>query len=265
MSMKEVIAVAAIAVIAVLAVSFIVDNQDDHKDPVVSDRIGIIGAMDEEVSLIKQTMSIDYTTNYAGMKFFVGTLSDKDVVVVQSGMGKVNSGICAEILATQFNVSYIINTGVAGALCPELGIGDIVVSTDAVQHDFDVSPIGYHRGEIPYTGLYSFEADKDMRAKAMEIIPDIATDHKVMEGRICTGDQFIASEAQKKTITDNFGGLCCEMEGGSIAQVCYLNDIPFLIIRAISDNADESGDYDKYKREIATNLASIVTTFVLEF
>jgi adenosylhomocysteine nucleosidase len=181
-------------------------------------------------------------------------------------MGKVNAGVCAEVLISHFQVSKIINTGVAGSLSKDLHVGDVVVSTDAVQHDYDLTPIGYPKGEIPDTGRYAFEADKELRESAMRIIKNIDPELNVMEGRICSGDQFISSVADRETITNNFGGLCCEMEGGAIAHVCYLNDTPFIIIRAISDNADGTGgdEYLKNKDVIAERSASIVWTFVEE-
>ena len=129
-----------------------------------ADKTGIIGAMDEEVASLKSAMKISTTTTIAGMDFCEGTLDGKRVVVVQCGIGKVNAGICAHPLINMFGVNRVINTGVAGSLDSAIDIGDIVVSTDAVQHDYDVSPVGFVRGEIPYTGLYAFPADERMRS-----------------------------------------------------------------------------------------------------
>ena len=159
-----------------------------------------------------------------------------------------------------FGCTRIINTGVAGSLDNAINIGDIVVSTDAVQHDFDVTPIGFERGEIPYTGLYSFPADETLRALAVSAVRSSAPEIQVFEGRVCSGDQFIASREQKETILANFGGECCEMEGGAIAQACYLNNTPFVIIRAISDKADDSEEvsFKEFEEEAAVRCAAIV-------
>ena len=224
------------------------------------DKTGIIGAMDEEVASLKSAMKISATTTIAGMEFCEGTLEGKSVVVVQCGIGKVNAGICAHTLINTFGVKRVINTGVAGSLDSAIDIGDIVVSTDAVQHDYDVSPIGFARGEIPYTGLYAFPADETLRAKAVAAVRKSAPEVQVFEGRVCSGDQFIASREQKETILASFGGECCEMEGGAIAQACYLNGTPFVIIRAISDKADDSEEmsYLEFEEAAAARCAAIV-------
>ena len=229
-----------------------------------SDRVGIIGAMEEEVNSLKEAITDKKTSTIAGMEFCEGKLENRDVVVVQCGMGKVNAGICAATLINQLGCKQIINTGVAGSLENEINIGDIVVSVDACQHDFTVEAIGFKKGEIPYTGLSAFPADEAMRKEAVEAAHVVANDVKVFEGRVCSGDQFISSKEQKETIKSGFGGLCCEMEGGAIAQACYLNNTPFVIIRAISDKADESEEvnYEAFKKEAAEHCASIVRYMV---
>lgn len=207
----------------------------------MTDRIaGIIGAMEEEVRSLIAAMTETQKTNIAGMEFVSGKLDGKNAVVVQCGMGKVNAGICAQTLISQFGVNAVINTGVAGSLNAEINIGDIVISKDAVQHDYDVSAIGFAKGEIPYTGLYAFPADEALVSAARQAVKTSAPDIGIFEGRICSGDQFIASKEQKQKIIDTFGGLCAEMEGAAIAQVCWLNKVPFVILRAISDKADDS-------------------------
>ena len=225
-----------------------------------SNKTGIIGAMDEEVAALKRAMTITSTRTVAGMEFFEGTLDGKAVVVVQCGMGKVNAGICAHTLIHLFGVSRVINTGVAGSLDNAIDIGDIVVSTDAVQHDFDVSPIGFARGEIPFTGLYAFPANAALRALAVSAARSAAPEVRVFEGRVCSGDQFIASRERKETILALFGGECCEMEGGAVAQACYLNGTPFVILRAISDKADASEElsFELFKASAAARCAAIV-------
>ena len=226
--------------------------------------IGIIGAMDEEVATLKEAAKITKTTKIAEMEFCEGKLGDNRVVIVQCGMGKVNAGICAHTLINDFGCTKIVNTGVAGSLDNKLDIGDIVVSVDAVQHDFDVEPIGFQKGEIPYTGLYAFPADEEMRAMAIEAAGKVAPGIHAYEGRVCSGDQFVATEEQKRAITSNFGGMCCEMEGAAVAQACYLNNAPFVVIRAISDKSDgsHSVEYETFKETAAANCAKIVEYMV---
>lgn len=230
----------------------------------MNEMTGIIGAMDSEVKALKAAMQIEETFRLAAMEFCRGTLDGQPVVVVQCGMGKVNAGICAQILIGHFRASRIINTGVAGSLNNAIDIGDLVISTDAVQHDFDVSPVGFAKGEIPYTGLYAFPADESLRQKAKAAAETYAPEVKVFEGRVCSGDQFIASAAQKNAIISRFGGFCCEMEGAAIAQVCYLNRIPFVIIRAISDKADASEEvsFEAFQAEAAERCSRIVHAMI---
>lgn len=223
-------------------------------------KTGIIGAMEKEVSAIRNAMLITETRTFAGMNFISGTLGGKETVVVQCGIGKVNAGVCAQLLISLFGVDQIINTGVAGSLDNEINIADIVISTDAVQHDYDVSVLGFAKGEIPYTGLYAFTADEELRKKACRSVKAVSPETGVFEGRICSGDQFIASKEQKNAIISQFGGKCAEMEGAAIAQVCYLNSIPFVIIRAISDKADDSEEmsYELFAEKAAKISASAV-------
>ena len=226
--------------------------------------IGIIGAMDVEVGTLKEAAKVTKTTQIAGMEFCEGTLCGKKAVIVKCGMGKVNAAICASTLIDEFGCTKIINTGVAGSLDSRIDIGDIVVSVDAVQHDFDVSYLGFQKGEIPYTGLYAFPADEGLRAAAVAAVRAAAPDRQVFEGRVCSGDQFISTGAQKERILSDFGGMCCEMEGASIAQVCYLHRTPFVVVRAISDKPDETVlvDYQVFEAEAAAACARIVRHMV---
>ncbi len=259
MAMNKYATAAAVAatIIAVLACMYLTDDRGQSDE---TERIGIIGAMDAEVSTLKDAMSIERRETIAGMEFCVGKLGGCDAVIVQCGMGKVNAGTCAQLLITEFNAKAVINTGVAGSLDNNLDIGDFVVSEDAVQHDFDVSPIGFAKGEIPYTGKYAFEADSKLRSEAISAIRKSCPEVSVFEGRVCSGDQFISDSEQKETIVSGFGGTCCEMEGAAIAQSCYLNGTPFVIIRAISDKADGSAheDYDEFVRKAAARSADAV-------
>ena len=227
-------------------------------------KTGIIGAMEEEVASLKEAMKRKRIKTVAGMEFCQGRLDGTPVVVVQCGMGKVNAGICAQLLIDRFGVDRVINTGVAGSLDAEIDIGDIVVSKDVVQHDFDLGPLGYARGEMPAIGTTSFPADEGMRKSVVNAVRELDLHIKAFEGRICTGDQFIASKEQKQFIISTFGGLCCEMEGGSIAQVCYLNKTPFVIIRAISDKADDSEEvsFNEFMEAAAARCAAITRYMV---
>ena len=255
MKSYEVLTVVLVAILATAGCVHLADTMGKTSEP---ERIGIIGAMDEEVSSLKESMQVDRKVTVESMEFYLGKLGGHNVAVVQCGMGKVNAGTCALILITQFNARAVINTGVAGSLDPVLGLGDFVVSVDVVQHDFDVSPIGFEKGEIPYTGKYAFEADKALRQKAVEAITKSCPEVNVYEGRICTGDQFISTDEQKDAITSVFGGMCCEMEGGAIAQVCYLNSVPFVIIRAMSDDGLSPEEYEEFKKEVAARGAHAV-------
>lgn len=242
--------------LAVLLLSLLLAGCSGNNDKSV--KTGIIGAMEEEVSSLKEAVKNPKVTSMGGMEFCEGTLDGADVVIVMCGIGKVNAGTCAQLLINVFEVDRIINTGVAGSLDAAIDIGDIVVSTDAVQHDFNLTPVGYALGELDGLGP-ALAADPDMRKSAVEAVKQCAPEVHVFEGRVCTGDQFISSDEQKETILQNFGGLCCEMEGGAIAQICCQNKVPFVIIRAISDKADGSAqmDYTEFEHASALRCAAI--------
>lgn len=223
-------------------------------------RIGIIGAMDLEVEHLKGEMQISRIVDKAGMEFYTGTLKGVDVVIVRSGIGKVNAGLCAQILADVFQVTHIINTGVAGSLNAKLDIGDILISKDALYHDMDVRIFGYQLGEVPQMGCREFKADKAMIEAAVSSCKEVNPDIHVEVGRILSGDQFISDKAKKETLIADFQGDCTEMEGAAIAHSAYLNKIPFVIIRAISDKADDSAemDYPTFEQEAAKHSAKLV-------
>lgn len=223
-------------------------------------KIGIIGAMESEVEILKSNMTVKQTVKKASMEFLEGTITGCDVIVVRSGIAKVNAGICVQILVDLFNVTHVINTGVAGSLDAKINIGDIVLSTDACYHDVDATIFGYKKGEVPQLGTATFKADDELRQKAKEAIKTAAPDIGVFEGRVCSGDQFISSNEVKDSIKKDFDGLCAEMEGAAIAQGCYLNNIPYLIIRAISDKADGSAmvEYPVFEEKAAKDCAALV-------
>lgn len=202
--------------------------------------VAIIGAMRSEVEQLTARMESVQLISQTGMNFYQGKLAGKEVVVVQCGVGKVNAALCTQILADRFGVSAIINTGIAGSLHPEVNIGDIVLSEDAIYHDMDVTVFGYAPGEVPGIGQASFPADQRLIRLAKESCEVANPEIGVFVGRIVSGDQFIMSREKKDWLKANFGGYCTEMEGAAIAHGAWRNQIPFLIIRAISDKADDS-------------------------
>ncbi len=206
--------------------------------------LGIIGAMDQEVAEIKNQMTDVRIERAAAMDFYRGKLRGKDVVVVRSGVGKVNAAVCTQILADRYGVDAVVNTGIAGSLRNEINIGDIVLATDAVQHDMDATCFDYPAGKIPQMDVYEFKADEKLRELAKECSKEVIPDVGVFEGRVLSGDQFVSSREKKNWLAETFGGYCTEMEGAAIAQAAYLNGIPFLVIRSISDKADDSADMD---------------------
>lgn len=228
--------------------------------------IGIIGAMEQEVSRIKDKMKEVKITRRASMDFFEGFLEGKKVVVVRSGIGKVNAGICTQILADIFQVDAVINTGIAGSLNNDVNIGDIVLSTDVMHHDMDAVGFGYEKGQIPQMNEFSFQADEKMRKLAARVCHEVNPEIQVFEGRICSGDQFISDKNKKDIIAAEFGGYATEMEGAAIGQAAYLNKIPFLVIRAISDKADGSAnmDYAQFEQAAIDHSVKLTVRMVQE-
>lgn len=222
--------------------------------------IGIIGAMEEEVAHLKEAMQVEKTVERAAMTFVKGKLDGKDVVVVRSGIGKVNAGICAQILTDLFEVDTLINTGVAGSLDAALDIGDIVISTDAVQHDMDVSALGDPVGQIPRMDTFAFPADERLVQLAVQANEEANPDIHTFTGRVVSGDQFVSDGAVKERLVTQFQAKCTEMEGAAIAQAAYLNKISCVIIRAISDKADNSStmDYAAFEKQAITHTVRLV-------
>lgn len=202
-------------------------------------KLGIIGAMPEEIVLLEQQMSQASVREKAGIAFFEGQFCGKNVVVCKSGVGKVNAAVTSQLLIDLFGVEAVIFTGVAGALSPELEVGDIVVSYDCVQHDMDASALGFPRGVIPFQTDWCFAADRSLKELAYD-----AGNHlfpgRVRLGRVLSGDQFIADPATVAWLNRELQGACAEMEGAAVAQVCVMNGVPFVVIRSMSDKADGS-------------------------
>ena len=213
--------------------------------------IGIIGAMDEEVEQLVEVMEITREETKACMTFKAGKLAGKDVVIVRSGIGKVNAGICAQILVSQFGADTLINTGIAGSLDAQIDIGDMVISTDALHHDMDATVFGDPAGQIPRMDTLSFPADKELVKKAVAANEKANPDIHTFTGRVASGDQFISDKEVKERIVTLFHPMCVEMEGAGIAQAAYLNKVSYVIIRAISDKADNSAtmDYPTFEKK----------------
>ncbi len=226
--------------------------------------IGIIGAMDKEVEELKASMDAVSVFEKAGMEFYNGILEGKGVVVVRSGVGKVNAAACTQLLIDKYDPDVIVNTGIAGSLDAKINIGDIVLSTDALEHDMDVTGLGYKKGIIPDQDVSIFIADEKTRKIAKESCEKVNTDISVFEGRVVSGDQFISGREKKDMIKEEFDGLCTEMEGASIAHVSYLNKVPFLIIRAISDKADDSAneDYPSFQKKAIRHSVALVKEMI---
>ena len=206
-------------------------------------KLGIIGAMEIEVAILKSKLENAVVTKIGPMEFFEGTLAGCNVVIVMCGVGKVHAAMCTKVLCSNFGVTHIVNTGVAGSLDAGLDICDVLVSTDAVQHDMDVHYLGYEVGRVPGLDTTAFAADERLRKLAFEESERIRPGHTRL-GRVATGDQFVCSKEQKQTIIANTNGLCTEMEGAAIAHTAWKNGVPFVVIRAISDKADDSAEMD---------------------
>lgn len=223
-------------------------------------RIGIIGAMEEEVAVLKESMEEKEVSVVASMEFCQGKLCGKDVVIVRSGIGKVNAGICTQILVDRFEVGMVINTGIAGSLDARIDIGDMVISTDAVEHDMDASIFGDSVGQIPRMDTFSFPADPTLVGKAMAANEEANPDIKTFMGRVVSGDQFVSSSEVKDRLVRLFDAKCTEMEGAAIAHAAYLNQIPCVIIRAISDKADNSAtmDYPTFEKQAIAHSVRLI-------
>jgi adenosylhomocysteine nucleosidase len=210
-------------------------------------KIGIIGAMEVEIQALEAAMTSSGGTakakkiESAKLTFYEGELNGISAVVVKSGVGKVNAALCAQRLMLEFGVTHIINTGIAGAMAHGLGVFDIVVSTDAMYHDVDTSCFGYKPGQIPQMDVYQFPADEALITCAEKAFKatEFAAEHKLVKGRVASGDQFVSDREVKNHIREICSPACVEMEGAAIAHACWLNSVPFVVIRSMSDMADD--------------------------
>ena len=221
-------------------------------------KLGIIGAMQEEVETLLALMENKKELRKAGSTFYEGILEGLPAVIVQCGVGKVNAAMCAQVLCDLFDVTHLVNTGIAGSLCAELDIGDLVISKDAMYHDVDAVHFGYPYGKVPGMDTTEFPADQTMIDYAFAAAETVNPGHTKI-GRVASGDQFVAAKELKERIIANTQGLCTEMEGAAIAQTAYRNGVPFVILRAISDKADDSAemDYPTFERIAAHRCAEV--------
>ena len=226
--------------------------------------IGIIGAMEEEISNLKSHMKVEEVQTIAGMSFFKGAVKGIELVLVRSGIGKVNAGICTQILASVYGVDTVINTGIAGSLNADIDIGDIVVSTSLVQYDVDARNFGYKLGEIPRMNIVEFPADKYLIDKTQSAFDSLDLGIKLYKGMVATGDKFVSEDSLKAEIISNFHAYCVEMEGAAIAQAAMLNNMACVVIRAISDKADNSADVDyrSFEAKAIENMSKISLALV---
>lgn len=224
--------------------------------------IGIIGAMDMETEGLISGMEKPERETVSGVTYTRGKLEGKDVVVATCGIGKVNAAICAQTMILRYHPALIINTGVAGTLTPELGIGDVAVGARLVQHDMDTGLTGDPYGYISGVNRVYFEADKETSEKLAACVN--ACGARTVRGTIATGDQFIASAERKALIVERFGAIACEMEGGAIAHVATANGTPFAVLRAISDNADGGAteDFSTFARKAAERSIAVMRRFL---
>ncbi|MFC5532302.1 5'-methylthioadenosine/adenosylhomocysteine nucleosidase [Cohnella yongneupensis] len=225
--------------------------------------IGIIGAMQEEIKLLLEQMEGTQSEQHAGLTYYRGTFHGRKVVLTQSGVGKVNAAVCTQVLIDRFGADVVLFTGVAGAVDPELNIGDIVISASSLQHDVDVTALGFPRGTIPYQAVSEYPSDEGLvrlaQAAGEKVFPG-----RCRTGKVLSGDQFIADRAVVRGLYEELGGACTEMEGASVAQVCHMNGIPHVIIRSMSDKADGSAhvNFADFTVEAADRSFAIVSEIV---
>ena len=226
--------------------------------------LGIISAMSEELELLLKDMNIQDEIKKANMTFYKGNLDNKEIIAVVCGIGKVNAAVCAQILISEFNVDSIINVGVAGGIGKNIYPGDLVVGTNLVHHDMDTTVFGDAHGQVPRMDVFDFKCDDKLVSAATAACDEIK-EINTFQGRIISGDQFISSVDKIQWFEKEFDALACEMEGASIAHVCYLNNTPCVVIRSISDNANNGAhmDYEKFV-PIAVRNSTIILKSMLQ-
>lgn len=226
-------------------------------------KIGIMGAMEVEVQELIENMENIEKETISNITFYSGKLQGKDVVVAKCGVGKVHASICTQTMILKYAPDAIINTGVAGSLNANLDIADLVISDNVVQHDFDTSAFGDPKGLISGINLVKIPCPKELVQKIKKAA-DTIEGTNVVVGTIASGDQFICSTERKDFIVDNFDALCAEMEGAAIGHVCYVNNVDFCIVRAMSDKADGSAhmDFPTFTQIAAKKSAQLINEFL---
>lgn len=224
--------------------------------------IGIIAAMNVEMESLRRHMADTVSETVSGIEFVRGTLEGREVVTAVCGIGKVFAALCAQTMILRYAPEAIVNTGVAGTLTPGLSVGDIAVSSGVVQHDMDTSPLGDPVGLISGINLVELPADEALSGKLAACAKALGIHAQL--GTIASGDQFIASGARKDWIRDTFGAIACEMEGAAVGQACYVNGVPFCVLRAISDSADGSShmDYPQFVQLAAAQSVRLLRAFL---
>jgi len=227
--------------------------------------IGIIGAMEPEVEALISKLSDATSETVSGIVFFAGKIGEKTVVIAKCGIGKVFAAMCCEIMIMKYSPALIINSGVGGALAEKLKTGDVVIADRLCQHDMDTSAIGDPKGLVSGINKIYFESDTEVVKKLCEISDSLGLNYLV--GTVASGDKFIASKSDKDAILRDFSAVACEMEGAAIAQVCFVNETPFAVIRAISDSADGEAtmDYPTFLPIAAANSASMTLELIKIF
>jgi len=225
-------------------------------------KIGIVGAMTEEIELLHKHVQQSRSFTKAGITYVEGTLHGRQILFCKSGVGKVNAAVCTQLLIDA-GADCVLFTGVAGAVNPDLGIGDIVVSSTCLQHDMDCTPLGFERGQTPYQQVWEYQADEQLIGLAMAACERLFPGRSV-RGKILSGDQFIASRETVHLLHEELHGACTEMEGAALAQVCAMNGTPFVVIRAMSDKADGSAhvNFPEFTVEASINSHRIIDDMI---
>lgn len=229
--------------------------------------IAVIGAMDEEIAYFQRAMT-NFTEERKGYHtFYYGSWQNVKIVIVKSGIGKVNAAMIVQKIIDYYHVKKIIFTGVAGATNPVLEIGDVIVSTSCQQHDLDASALGFKKGTIPmYEGTSDFLSNDQLIEAAYKAAKSVLIKgEKVYKGKVVSGDQFIADQDKVKMLHETFDADCVEMEGAAVAQVAHFNEIPFVVIRSISDkaNGEASKSFVTFMKEAAKNSSMIVENMII--
>lgn len=222
-------------------------------------KIGIIFAMKEELQALRKYFKINKERKIYDLCFYEGIIHDIECVVVESGIGKVNAARTTQILIDHYKIDYLFNIGVAGGLSEKLNISDIIIGEKLVQHDFDITAFDHEKGYIPNTDIF-IKSNKYL----IDLAKTIKSDVNVLSGTIATGDIFCTDTKMSEKIHKQFNALCTEMESAAIAQVCYLCNIPFLILKSISDipNNNNAITYEEFLTLSSENIAEFMNKFI---